>query len=173
MTNNTVQDRQPNMFYRTSETSFIGSYFAMIAEFHEIILEYGRPSRNGNAIWNVLVPSPRTGVLFPIGTATYMHGETEDEGPYFLGRIEDPSGIIPFKIAPQDPGDEAGPWLIRYNPPLTATPSQAQGQSPRQQPRSSPAQRPTTLGPGAGYNRAFDGAGPNGHGRAEPQGHGA
>lgn len=169
---NTTSDRQPNLFYRTTETSFIGSYFAMTVEFHDIYLEYDRQSRNGNEVWNVMVPSPRSGVLFPVGTATYMQGEAEGEGPYFLGRIEDPSGIIPFKIAPQDPGDPNGPWLIRYNPPMAANPSRPQGTAPRPQGRSFGAPRPTTLGPGTGYSRPFGGTGLNGHGGAQGESHG-
>lgn len=120
MTVNNSQDRRPNAFYRVDETHYVGSYFAITAEFHDIELVYERQSRNGNEVWSVMVPSSRSGVLFPIGTATYMPGDTEGEGPYFLGKIKDPSGVIPFKIAPQDPTDDTSVWMIRYNPPMPA-----------------------------------------------------
>ena len=159
MTNVNSQNRAPNTFHRIDDTHYIGSYFAMTAEFHDIELVYDRQSRNGNEVWNVMVPSPRSGVLFPIGTATYMHGEAEGEGPYFLGKIEDPSGIIPFKIAPQDPTDESSVWVIRYNPPMTGGNGQGQMSQPRTPRRNFASQRPTTLGPGTGFGRPFGGSG--------------
>ena len=159
MTTNNSQDRRPNAFYRVNDTHYVGSYFAMATEFLDIELVYDRQSRNGNEIWAVMVPSPRSGVLFPIGTATYMQGDVEGEGPYFLGKIEDPSGIIPFKIAPQDPTDENSVWMIRYNPPMSAGTGQGQMNASRTPRRNFGAQRPTTLGASTGFSRSFAGSG--------------
>lgn len=162
MTTLKTQDRRPNLFYRASDTRLIGSYFSMLVEFDYLELVYDRQSRNDNEIWTVLVPSPRSGVLFPIGTATYMPGEADGEGPYFLGRLEDPSGVIPFKIALQDPGEANGVWVIRCNPPLGAGNGQPQGSALQRR----TALRPTGLGPSTA-GRAPGRAGLNGAGAAQ------
>lgn len=150
----TINNRLPNQFCKVSDTGYIGSYISMAVEFHHVELTFSHRSRNGNEVWQMLTPSPRTGVLFPIGTATLMQPEAEGEGPYFLGRIEDPSGLnIPFKIVPIDAGDPASPWLIRYNPQGSAgsNPHAQPGGFQRPQQRGFGAQRRSTaLGPSLG-----------------------
>ena len=151
MTN--TENRQPNCFYKTSDTSYIGSYISLEIELQQFKLTYSHTSRNMNEVWTVSTPSPRTGVLVPIGSATLMQPEAEGEGPYFLGRLEDPNGLnVPFKIAPLDPSDPVSPWALRYNPPMPANTSaqSQQGAYQRPQRRGFAQQRPTALGPSTG-----------------------
>lgn len=171
-----TQTREPNHFYKQPNGSYVGSFISLQFELHDLILTFYRTSRNSNEVWSLSTVSPRTGVLFPIGTATLMQPEAEGEGPYFLGKIEDPSGIIPFKIAPADPNEPDGAWIIRYNPPMNAANNaqMQQGGFQRQQRRGFSSQRSTALGPstgvggfpqanfGGGSGHGFNAGAPNG-----------